>query len=465
MSNQYGNPAITKSRNSDLILCIDPAELNSSGHLSQTDRVTNVHTTVSTSNNEERVEVGRDPWGRIALIDRSEGNDAGSNYDGGYTTSIYDTIDRGEKYRFTYFFRVDNKGSDGRLYFGLYGYNSSNQNVGVYSSGGVSSTTNPYFSYPMHYDSDFVLGRWYMFVAYVHPEGTTNASDATAGFYDMLTKTKIDNPSSGNVNHNAVWVNATVKTRARQYLYYSTDSTVGMSWLIPRIEKIDGNEPTVTEMLNSPQDRLSNLANPSSESLVSTFYPRGGGTSIEHTYKSTSLDGSSYLDLGTDKDFKTTGGWTMSTWVKYDTVPAGYTDNQNSPGNFIGAESINYSSWYWSAFNNKLALWDKGGGAWYYGDTTLSASRWYYATLVSDANNVSYYCYLNGEDDMSSGWSSHNGSWQNYPGLRIRYIGQGNGSNPRRVDGNIASTHVWSRALTAAEIKQNFNQQRARFGV
>ena len=461
MSSQYGNPPLTKSRNSELILCIDPAELNSNGHLNHTDMVTNVHTTATTSNNEERVEIGRDPWGRIALIDRSEGNDVGSNYDGGYTTSIYDGIDRGEKYRFTYFFRVDNKGSDGRLYFGLYGYNSSNQNVGVYQKNGSTSTTNPYFSYPMHYDSDFVLGRWHMFVAYVHPEGTTDASDDTAGFYDMLTKTKIDNPSNGNIYHNGVWVNATVKTRARQYLYYSTDSTVGMSWLIPRIDKIDGNQPTIAEMLESPQDRLSNLAVGDGR----MFYPRGGGIGMEHTYKSTSLDGSSYLDLGTDKDFKTTGGWTISTWIKYDTVPAGYTDNQNSPGNFIGAESISYSSWYWSAFNNKLALWDKGGGAWYYGSTTLSANRWYYATLVSDSNNVSYYCYLNGEDDMSSGWSSRNGSWQNYPGLRIRYIGQGNGSNPRRVDGNIASTHVWSRALTAAEIKQNFNQQRARFGV
>ncbi len=461
MSSQYGNPPLTKSRNSELILCIDPAELNSNGHLNHTDMVTNVHTTATTSNNEERVEIGRDPWGRIALIDRSEGNDVGSNYDGGYTTSTYSGVDSGEAYRFTYFFRVDNKGSNGRLYFGLYGYNSSTSNIPIINNNHTSSTTNPYFSYPMHYDNDFILGRWYMFVAYVHPSGSNGVTNDETGYWDMTTKRKISESQGGNVSHNASWDSTHTKTRARQYLYYSTDSTVAMSWLIPRIDKIDGNQPTVAEMLESPQDRLSNLAVGDGR----MFYPRGGGTGMEHTYKSTSLDGSSYLDLGTDKDFKTTGGWTISTWIKYDTVPAGYTDNQNSPGNFIGAESISYSSWYWSAFNNKLALWDKGGGAWYYGSTTLSANRWYYATLVSDSNNVSYYCYLNGEDDMSSGWSSRNGSWQNYPGLRIRYIGQGNGSNPRRVDGNIASTHVWSRALTAAEIKQNFNQQRARFGV
>ena len=461
MSSQYGNPAIAKSRNSDLILCIDPAELNSSGHLNHTDMVTNLHITATTSNNEERVEIGRDPWGRIALIDRSEGNDVGSNYDGGYTTSTYSGVDSGEAYRFTYFFRVDNKGSNGRLYFGLYGYNSSTTNIPIINNNHTSSTTNPYFSYPMHNWNGFTVGRWYMFVAYVHPSGSNGVTNDETGYWDMTTKQKISNPSSGNVNHNASWDSTHTKTRARQYLYYSTDPDAAMSWLIPRIDKIDGNQPTVAEMLESPQDRLSNLAVGDGR----MFYPRGGGTSMEHTYKSISLNGSSdYLDLGTDKDFKTTAGWTVSTWIKYDSVPGSY-NNTTAPGNFIGADSINESSWYWSVLSSKLALWDKGNGTWLYGDTTLSAGRWYHATLVSDANNTHYYCYLNGEDDMSSGWSSHNGSWSDNNGLRIRYIGQGNSSNIRRVDGNIASTHVWSRALTAAEIKQNFNQQRARFGV
>lgn len=464
MSNSYGNPPITQSRNSDLILCIDPAELNSNGHLNHTDMVTDIHTTVSTGSPEEMVEVGSDPWGRIALIDRSEGNDVGSNYDGGYTTSTYSGVDSGEAYRFTYFFRVDNKGSNGTLYFGLYGYNSSNTNVPIINNTHSSSTTNPYFSYPSHHSSAFEVGRWYMFVAYVHPSGSNGVTNDETGYWDMTTKQKVAEtewPSGGNVNHNASWDSTHTKTRARQYLYYSTDPDVGMSWLIPRIDKIDGNQPTIAEMLESPQDRLSNLAVGDGR----MFYPRGGSTSMEHTYKSISLNGSSdYLDLGTDKDFKTTAGWTISTWIKYDSVPGSY-NNTTAPGNFIGADSINESSWYWSVLESKLALWDKGNGVWKYGDTTLSTNRWYHATLVSDSNNTHYYCYLNGEDDMSSGWSSHNGSWSDNNGLRIRYIGQGSTSNIRRVNGNIASTHIWSRDLTAAEIKQNFNKQRARFGV
>ena len=177
------------------------------------------------------------------------------------------------------------------------------------------------------------------------------------------------------------------------------------------------------------------------------------------------FDGSNdYVDLGSNIEYKSTAGWTVSTWVKYHTVPGAY-NNITSPGNFIGADTINESSWYWSVLTGKLALWDKGNGVWKYGNTTLSADTWYHATLVSDSNNTHYYCYLNGEDDMSSGWSSHNGSWSDNNGLTIRYIGQGSSGNPRRVDGNIATTHVWSRALTNTEILQNYNAHKTRFGL
>jgi hypothetical protein len=33
------------------------------------------------------------------------------------------------------------------------------------------------------------------------------------------------------------------------------------------------------------------------------------------------------------------------------------------------------------------------------------------------------------------------------------------------IDGNMASVRVYSKALTAAQVKQNFNAERNRFGV
>jgi len=169
-----------------------------------------------------------------------------------------------------------------------------------------------------------------------------------------------------------------------------------------------------------------------------------------------------YLDLGSDKIIKTSGGWTVETWIKYDAVPGGY-DNINSPGNFIGSDSVSYNSWYWSVFNGKLALWNISPGTWKYGSTTLQANTWYNAVLVSDPSGTSYQMYLNG---VAEGGNHTTYSWNpSYSGLRVRYIGIANASNIRRLNGMVPVTKIYDKALTAAEIKQNFNATRGRFGI
>jgi hypothetical protein len=169
-----------------------------------------------------------------------------------------------------------------------------------------------------------------------------------------------------------------------------------------------------------------------------------------------------YLDLGSDQVIKTSGGWTVETWVKYDTVPGGY-DNVNSPGNFIGSDTISYNSWYWSVFNSKLALWNLSPGIWKYGSTTLQANTWYNAVLVSDPSGTSYQMYLNG---VAEGGDHTTYSWNaSYSGLRVRYIGRGNSTNTRRLNGMVPSTKIYNRALTADEIAQNFNALRGRYGI
>ena len=250
MGQSYGPGIITK----DLILCTDAADLNSTyAKMNTNDIVTELAFTTANTSNEERIEAYReDPWGKTALLDRSINNDTNSNYDGGDTSGVYN-VDSSVKYRFTYFFRVDRKGINGTLYFGLYGYNSSTSNIGVHNNGGSAggySTTNPYFSYPSHADYRFDEGRWYMFVAYAHPVGSTNPTDNTAGFYDMVTKQKISGLSTGNVSYNAVWKSGTAKAQFRYYLYYSTDPNVEMSWYQTRIDPINGNEPSITAMLH-----------------------------------------------------------------------------------------------------------------------------------------------------------------------------------------------------------------------
>jgi hypothetical protein len=183
-------------------------------------------------------------------------------------------------------------------------------------------------------------------------------------------------------------------------------------------------------------------------------YQNGGTLTFDGT--------NDYIDLGSDITFKTTGGWTVESVVKYDSVAGAY-NNITSPANFIGADAITYNSWYWSVSNNKLALWDRSPGIWKYGSTTLQADTWYHAVLVSYDSGTSYQMYLNG---VAEGGDHATYSWNvSYSGLKVRYIGRGNSSNIRLVSGNISVTKIYNRALSAKEVLQNYNAQKSRFGL
>jgi len=188
------------------------------------------------------------------------------------------------------------------------------------------------------------------------------------------------------------------------------------------------------------------------------------GAVFNSTDKTIKLDGTDEgIDLGSDITIKTSGGWTVDSWVKYDNVPAGYNNN-TSPGNFIGAESISYNSWYWSVLGSKLALWNMSPGTWRYGSTTIQANTWYNAVLVCTDSGTSYQMYLNGVAE--GGNHTTYTSWStSHSGLKIRYIGRGRSSIPRQVDGAFATTRVYDRVLTASELLQNYNATKSRFGL
>ena len=168
------------------------------------------------------------------------------------------------------------------------------------------------------------------------------------------------------------------------------------------------------------------------------------------------------IDLGSDITFKTSGGWSVVSVAKFNSVAGSY-NNVTSPANFIGADSISYNSWYWSVLSGKLALWNISPGTWRYGSTTLQQDTWYHVTIVCSDDGTSYQMYLNG---VAEGGDHTTYNWNpSYSGLKIRYIGRGNSGNSRLVNGNIPITKVYDRALTPEEVKQNYNSHKNRFDI
>jgi hypothetical protein len=186
-------------------------------------------------------------------------------------------------------------------------------------------------------------------------------------------------------------------------------------------------------------------------SLIGTTYSTSNGGSYV-------FNGSSdYIDLGGDRVFKTTGGHTVENWFKLDAVVSGNLYN------FIGASEYTYHSWFWSVYQSKLAVWDRILGGWYYGGTTIQPGVWYQAVMVTSNSGTSIQFYLNGVND--GGTVSTNTFDASGSGLKIGYIGRGNAAEARYFYGSMPVTRVFNKALTADEVRQNFNTLRGRFGI
>jgi len=115
-----------------------------------------------------------------------------------------------------------------------------------------------------------------------------------------------------------------------------------------------------------------------------------------------------------------------------------------------------------------LFIWDGGGGGNYrivsstyssniLGDTQLSANTWYNATVTLSSNGEANL-YLNGISD---------GSGTNLlasPTSNVLFVGKTNSSN-EEFTGNISQVTIYDRVLTAAEVLQNYNALKDRFGL
>jgi len=97
--------------------------------------------------------------------------------------------------------------------------------------------------------------------------------------------------------------------------------------------------------------------------------------------------------------------------------------------------------------------------------STFSNNTWYKFDFVHDYDGVdtTALIYVNGELEASATYAGA----QSTPTNRTFMLGGWRSDNPTNFpfEGKIALCHVYEKALTAAEIKQNFNATRGRFGI
>ena len=98
---------------------------------------------------------------------------------------------------------------------------------------------------------------------------------------------------------------------------------------------------------------------------------------------------------------------------------------------------------------------------------SLTDDNWNHATFTFDSSSKTVTYYINGVSSGSSSQSSFSYSSSNpYDTLQIGRSMYGSGPYTSYYDGRISTIKIYKeKALTAAEVKQNFNALRGRYGV
>ena len=189
------------------------------------------------------------------------------------------------------------------------------------------------------------------------------------------------------------------------------------------------------------------------------------GTLINYpTYSSVnggtfSFDGTNdYVDCGNSAVFNQSGGksFTITCWAKFNSTPAAHNPVFNKAatnGTFeytLGLSSSGSVQWLTSSNGTSYINRDVG--------ETISTGIWYYYAVGFNFNSQVSFASVNGKQIYTAAQTGI------FNGSRAFEIGRHNDSTTT-MNGNIAQVSIYNRALTAAEIQQNFNATRGRFGI
>ncbi len=156
--------------------------------------------------------------------------DAGSNADGGWNSQLFN-INNEEKYRYTIWVKKTGNLTSGTTYHGIWNVDNLNG----------TPNTNPYF-----WAGDLPqLNTWYLLVGVVHSHDYSGSDSGESGVYDMDGNKVID----GN---EFKWRTNEATTRLRNFLYYCTDTNTRQYFWGPVLQKLDGSERSLEEILNHP---------------------------------------------------------------------------------------------------------------------------------------------------------------------------------------------------------------------
>lgn len=383
----------------------------------------------------ERV-VATDPWGNNAVVWEARPL-AQTNDDGGWNTDFF-PIDNTQMYRFSVWVRRTSSTSGGTFYLGMY----ANGNGSVRMDNNTVET-NAYWE--CSGTSLLTQNQWYLWVGHVYPASTTfTGRNPDTGYY--TTNGRVGNVNGCNIGTGDLkWSYNSTTGAHRTYLYYCADSTTRLQFYQPRVDLIDGTQPSIQELLQNAGNIWYDI---SGNNNNCTFFNLPSTNTGFYTFNGTS----NYGTITNNSTLNFASVQTLQIVMRHT-----YTSGRRNPWNQAYA---GYGTWTHEQGDNISQYFGNGGGdnTPYIGVTSPNTPRNVWNVMCATRNTSEFKWYINGT--LSSTTANPYGTLAN----TSANITIGNGY-AGYWQGDMAMVTAYTRALSDNEVMQNFNAIRGRFGL
>lgn len=419
-----------------LIMSVDPDSRRSYVGGGSTDSLVNTSTwTVGTgsvnyfqangsASENERLSA-TNPWGTSDIVWQT--NPLGdNNADGGWDGWTF-PIDNTRLYRYCVWVRRISTTTSGNFYMGLH----TNGTGDTYNLSDGTSQTNPYWSIVGL--GTLVQNTWYLFVGHLYPYNHTGTTaNTTSGYYTIAGGTTKIGGNTGNVPSDVKFPSNATLAMQRVYHYYSLDTTSKLQFAYPRVDLIDGNEPTIAELLSMDPAKIYDLSGQGNHlTLVNRPLVTNGVvrfTPISYAFNSLNL---------------TTGTSTVIGVARYSGATRERVISANVNNWVLGHVLSSTTNYYAEG-------WIISGGP---NDT---AWRFYAGTADTVADFYGYYENGNSFVTQNAGGSAGPN------GIHINGYGA---VGTQRSDSELGFLSIYNRVLTSSEINQIYAAIRGRYGI
>jgi hypothetical protein len=387
-----------------------------------------------------------DAWGRTSVVWETRCTGA-ANDDGGWNSDSF-SVNVNLMYRFCVWVKRTSATSGGTFYLGTGGTTQC-----VYALSTNAQECNPYWD--CIGTSAFTQNDWNLVIGHQFPSSyTLTAGASTTGVWNTAG-TKVRNVNGCNIGNDCKSGPSTTASLHRTYHYYSADSTTRLQFAYPRVDIVNGNEPSLNDLLtfnNYKWVDSSNGGNSCYLMNIPSYNTASGGSMVFGGVKD-------YATVSNSTSLQVGETFSVSCWINADNLSNRYGIFSTRTNNAAGAWQLEVGTG--NSGINRVAVTGSGTWIWESSNNAISAGTWMNICYVKPNNATQGgTLYINGvalTPATTTAYTITNNS-------DAKQIAAGTGLG-QFFPGMIAYTSLYNRALSESEVQQNFQSQRLRFGI